>query len=75
MKDLKKSLVSRKLKTVAYTDERLSKVHYISHHRQNIAKQMNAMLDQALELDLGGHRVAAENYQLMNYGIGGLFIC
>ena len=59
---------------MAYTDERLSKVHYISHRRQSIAKRMNAMLDQALELDLGGHQVAAENYQLMNYGIGGLFI-
>ena len=54
----------------AYTDKRLSKIHYISHRHNDLAKRMNNMLDTALGLDLSSHRVAAENYQLMNYGIG-----
>ena len=56
--------------TKEYTDERLSKIHYVSHHKHKLARKINTKLNRALGVDLNSHHVAAENYQLMNYGIG-----
>ena len=56
--------------TEAYTDQRLSKIYYISHHVHSIASQTNKKLDNALRMNLNTYDVAAENYQLMNYGLG-----
>ena len=58
------------LERATYTDKRLSKIHYISHHKEDLARKMNNMLDRLLGFDLSSQYVAAENYQLMNYGIG-----
>ena len=58
------------LERATYTDKRLSKIHYISHHKEGLARKINNMLDRLLGFDLSSQHVAAENYQLMNYGIG-----
>ena len=58
------------LERATYTDKRLSKIYYISHHKEDQARKMNNMLDRLLGFDLSSQHVAAENYQLMNYGIG-----
>ena len=58
------------LERATYTDKRLSKIYYISHHKEDLARKMNNMLDRLLGFDLSSQHVAAENYQLMNYGIG-----
>ena len=54
-----------------FSDRRMSKVRYLSHRRDRLASQINRKLSQALDLDLDGAPVPAENYQLMNYGLGG----
>ena len=56
--------------TEEYTDRRVSKVRYLSHRGDTLARRLNTRLSQALDLDLNGEPVPAENYQLMNYGIG-----
>ena len=56
--------------TEEYTDRRVSKVRYLSHRGDTLATSLNTRLSQALDLDLNGEPVPAENYQLMNYGIG-----
>ena len=65
-----KSLGSTKSQTESYTDQRLSKIYYISHHNHTIAGLINKKLETALRLNLNTQNVAAENYQLMNYGLG-----
>ena len=54
-----------------YSDRRMSKVRYLSHRRDPLASQINRKLSHALDLDLDGAPIPAENYQLMNYGLGG----
>ena len=54
-----------------YSDRRMSKIRYLSHRRDRLASQINRMLSDALNLDLDGAPIPAENYQLMNYGLGG----
>ena len=51
-------------------DQRTSKVRYISHRNDTLARQLNNKISETLNLDLNGHPVPAENYQLMNYGLG-----
>ena len=53
-----------------FTDERLSKIRYLSHNHFPPARKLNDRLNTALELQLNAD-FSAENYQLMNYGIGG----
>ena len=54
-----------------YTNKRTSKIRYLSHRKDALAWKMNTRISDALEFDLNGDYVPAENYQLMNYGIGG----
>ena len=51
-------------------DQRTSKVRYISHRNDTLARQLNNKISETLNLDLNGYPVPAENYQLMNYGLG-----
>ena len=55
-----------------YTDRRMSKIKYISHRRDDLARHINHKISWALDFDLNGEPIPAENYQLMNYGIGRL---
>ena len=56
--------------TEEYTDRRVSKVRYLSHRGDMLAASLNTRTSLALGLDLDGSPLPAENYQLMNYGIG-----
>ena len=62
---------SRDTAPSAYTDRRTSKIKYISHREDSLAFKLNRKISDALNFDLNGDHVPAENYQLMNYGIGG----
>ena len=53
-----------------YTDKRMSKIRYISHRRDDLARHVNHKISRALDFDLNGEPIPAENFQLMNYGIG-----
>ena len=53
-----------------YTDKRMSKIRYLSHRGDTLAASLNTRTSLALGLDLDGSPLPAENYQLMNYGIG-----
>ena len=55
-----------------YTDRRMSKIRYLSHRRYELARHVNHKISRALDLDLNGKPIPAENYQLMNYGLGKL---
>ena len=49
----------------------VSKIRYLSHRHEELARRINTRMSHALDLDLNGEQgVPAENYQLMNYGIG-----
>ena len=49
----------------------MSKIRYLSHRHEGLARRINTRMSHALDLDLNGESgVPAENYQLMNYGIG-----
>ena len=49
----------------------MSKIRYLSHRLDRLARRINTRMSHALDLDLNGELgVPAENYQLMNYGIG-----
>ena len=49
----------------------MSKIRYLSHRLDMLARRINTRMSHALDLDLNGELgVPAENYQLMNYGIG-----
>ena len=49
----------------------VSKIRYLSHRLDMLARRINTRMSHALDLDLNGEQgVPAENYQLMNYGIG-----
>ena len=54
-----------------FSDRRMSKVRYVSHRRDPLARRINRRLSDALGLDLDGSLIPAEHYQLMNYGLGG----
>ena len=54
----------------AYTDRRVSKIRYLSHKLDQLAWRVNQRISDALEFDLNGLPIPAENFQLMNYGIG-----
>ena len=56
----------------SYTDRRTSKIRYVSHRLDSLARRVNTRISDALNFDLNGEHVPAENYQLMNYGIGQL---
>jgi hypothetical protein len=45
-------------------------VHYVSHARARVALATSRLLDLLLGTRLASDPVAAENYQLMNYGLG-----
>ena len=53
-----------------YTDRRMSKIRYLSHRRDALARHINQKISRALDFDLNGEPIPAENYQLMNYGLG-----
>ena len=48
----------------------VSKIRYLSHRGDKLAASLNTRTSLALGLDLDGSPLPAENYQLMNYGIG-----
>ena len=55
----------------SYTDRRMSKIRYLSHRRDDMARYVNHKISRALDFDLSGEPgIPAENYQLMNYGLG-----
>ena len=54
----------------SYTDRRTSKIRYISHRKDSLARNINDKISRALDFDLNGEPIAAENFQLMNYGLG-----
>ena len=54
-----------------YSDRRMSKIRYLSHRRDLLARRLNRKLSDTLELELDGGPIPAEHYQLMNYGLGG----
>ena len=54
----------------AYTDRRVSKIRYLSHKLDDLAWRINSRISNALNFDLNGLPIPAENFQLMNYGIG-----
>ena len=60
----------RNTKLDNYTDRRMSKIRYISHRKDHQARNINDKISRALDFDLNGEPIAAENYQLMNYGLG-----
>ena len=62
---------SRENVNEAYTDRRVSKIRYLSHKLDDMAWRINTRISNALEFDLNGLPIPAENFQLMNYGIGG----
>eukprot|EP00095_Tigriopus_kingsejongensis_P008380 maker-scaffold9_size846264-snap-gene-1.8 protein:Tk08380 transcript:maker-scaffold9_size846264-snap-gene-1.8-mRNA-1 annotation:"hypothetical protein LOTGIDRAFT_233738" len=53
------------------TDLRSSKVRYIHDSDSRVAKQISSRIGRALNFDLRSDFYAAENFQVMNYGIGG----
>ena len=61
---------SRENENQAYTDRRVSKIRYLSHKLDDLAWRINTRISNALEFDLNGLPIPAENFQLMNYGIG-----
>ena len=61
---------SRENENQAYTDRRVSKIRYLSHKLDDLAWRINKRISNALEFDLNGLPIPAENFQLMNYGIG-----
>ena len=61
---------SQKDENQAYTDRRVSKIRYLSHKLDQLAWRVNQRISDALEFDLNGLPIPAENFQLMNYGIG-----
>ena len=67
-------LHSKNLKNARYHNNasvQVSKIRYLSHRHEGLARRINTRMSHALDLDLNGESgVPAENYQLMNYGIG-----
>ena len=55
----------------AYSRLRTSKVTYMNEHRFEMAKQISNKIQHALRVNLYNRLFASENYQVMNYGIGG----
>ena len=45
-------------------------LRYLSHKLDDLARRINIRISDSLEFDLNGLPIPAENYQLMNYGIG-----
>jgi len=60
-------------KNVDFSYERTSKVHYLSERTDNLTFELTKRLELALGFKMyqPGRPYASENYQIMNYGIGG----
>jgi hypothetical protein len=44
---------------------------YLSDHREEIARKVSDKIQLAMRFNLYNEQFASENYQTMNYGIGG----
>ena len=57
-----------------YSHKRSSKIKYISERTDKLALTLSRRLERALSLNIytPEYRFSSENYQLMNYGFGGL---
>jgi hypothetical protein len=52
-------------------DLNLLQVLYLSDHKEEVARQMSDKIQFAMRFKLYSEKFASENYQTMNYGIGG----
>ena len=57
---------SRENTKQAYTDRRVSKIRYLSHKLDDLAWRINTRISNALNFDLNGLPIPAENFQMMN---------
>jgi hypothetical protein len=54
-----------------YSKLRTSKVMYVNERRSSVAKDMSDKIQLATRYSLYHEKYASENFQIMNYGIGG----